>query len=157
MSTKIILTVEEDLTEAERDKLRGLLRDAFYEFAGARTPARVYVADRYPVTDGTPFPVGPRREAKIAEVETRITLARKLHHATFALESTFDPPREYPVLESYSDMDARAVPVAQAMVTKAYRITSPTNSTEPDATGFSDDPTIPRSDPSAPTRISVKV
>ncbi len=122
MSTKIIMTLEETLTDAERDKLRGLLQDAFYEFAGSRTPARVYVAERYPANERTPYPIGPKREAKVAEVEQRIHLAQKLHQAAFTMEAVIDPPREFALLNSYAEGDAHAVVVGIAEVTKQYRV-----------------------------------
>jgi len=81
MITKIVLTVEDGLTEQEQTDLRYLLVDALGEFAARRTPAASYVETRYP-DDKHYFAY----DDKLAQVERRIVLARKLHNASLAFE-----------------------------------------------------------------------
>ena len=76
MPAKIILTVDDDITEEEQKDLQYLLSDALSEFATCRSPAKDYVANRYPGKDYL-----PDRLDKVAQVERRIDLARKLHNA----------------------------------------------------------------------------
>jgi hypothetical protein len=81
MATKIILTVDDGLTEEEIKDLTFLLSDALHDFAALRTPAIAYVRKRYPDQklnfDG---------EGKIMQVERRTWLAQKLHNAALAFE-----------------------------------------------------------------------
>jgi hypothetical protein len=81
MVTKIVLTVEDGLTEQEQTDLRYLLTDALGEFAARRTPAKEYVETRYP-DDKQYFAF----DDKLAQVERRNTLARKLHNAALHFE-----------------------------------------------------------------------
>jgi hypothetical protein len=81
MATKITLTVDEELTAQECKQLQTLMCDAFGEFASRRFPAEQYVDERYPVTnEGYSW---LNRPEKIKEVQSRIVLAKKLHHAVF--------------------------------------------------------------------------
>ncbi len=86
MPDKIVLTVDDGLTEQERTDLRYLLSDALGEFAGHRTPADDYVARRYPGPD-----YFPDREEKVAQVRRRNALARKLHGAALSFEVERQP------------------------------------------------------------------
>jgi hypothetical protein len=81
MPAKIILTVEDDISEEEQKDLQYLLSDALMEFATRRHPAKDYVANRYPDKD-TLF----NRLDKVAQVERRSDLARKLHNAALSPE-----------------------------------------------------------------------
>ena len=81
MATKIILTVDEGLTEQEITDLRFLLSDALGEFAAARTPAKEYVKGRYP--DEKEYYA---YDGKLAQVERRNLLAEKLHNAALRFE-----------------------------------------------------------------------
>jgi hypothetical protein len=83
MAMKIILTVDDGLTEQEQADLRYLLSDALGEFAARRTPAKAYVEERYP-DDKHYFAF----DDKLAQVERRNTLARKLHNAALHFEVT---------------------------------------------------------------------
>lgn len=90
MAMKIVLTVEEGLSQQEVDDLRYLLSDALGEFAARRTPARDYVENRYPGPD-----YYPDREEKIAQVARRCVLARKLHDASLGFEVVSDKRRRF--------------------------------------------------------------
>lgn len=79
MPTKIVLTVEEGLTEEEANDLRYLLTDALGEFADRRTPAQVYVEKRYPDLALLNVPTSAF-EAKCKQVERRNAIAKKLHN-----------------------------------------------------------------------------
>lgn len=86
MPTKITFTIEDDLTQAEIDKLRYLFADALYEFQAPRRDPIAYVQKRYPLQkpDGTPTGtryVGEKRDEKIAEVSMRTALAEVLRNA----------------------------------------------------------------------------
>jgi hypothetical protein len=91
MGTKIILTIEEELTEPECNDLQLLLCDALSEFATRRSPAAQYVDERYPATNEGYNWVN--RPEKVAQVQRRITLAQKLHKGVF--DHVIDPePRD---------------------------------------------------------------
>ena len=77
VNTKIVLTLDGPLTEQERTDLRYLLTDAFWEFTEARKGN--YVERRYP-TMPEEF-----KGKMVEQVERRVTLAHKLHHATFQM------------------------------------------------------------------------
>ncbi len=94
MATKIVLTVDEGLTQEEVDDLRYLLTDALGEFAARRTPARDYVEKRYVRTEADGVVVhtfGPKgTESKIEQVRRRCALARKLNLAAFGHQALDD-------------------------------------------------------------------
>jgi hypothetical protein len=79
MAAKIILTLEVDISEQEQKDLEYLISDALAEFATRRYPAKDYVDERYPKTNEGYNWVD--RTEKVAQVERRIDLARKLHNA----------------------------------------------------------------------------
>jgi len=87
MATKIILTVDDGLSGQEVRDLTYLFTDALQDFAVRRTPVRDYVRGRYPdqVNDMT-------KTGKIAHVERRIDLARKLHNAALG-HSVYEDPQ----------------------------------------------------------------
>lgn len=71
-----------DITLSEQDlrDMECLFSDAMWEFVkGARQNAHEYVNRRYPLIDGvhSAYPAGPRRDAKILEVERRTELASR--------------------------------------------------------------------------------
>jgi hypothetical protein len=76
MKTRIILSLEEGLTEQEKYDVKQLLVDALAEFYNERDPPEVYVAGRY--HDGYQ---DSRAPGKVKEVKRRIALALKLKHA----------------------------------------------------------------------------
>ncbi len=76
MPSKVIMVVDDGLSAQETDDLRYLLVDALGEFAVARTPAPDYVDRRYPGPD-----YYPDRAKKVAQVERRNSLAKKLHNS----------------------------------------------------------------------------
>lgn len=84
--SKLVMDLPE-LTEEQRCELRFLLADALDDFVHARAGgnARAYVDKRYPLpTCSTSYPEGPRREAKVDQVQRRIDLAKKLHNEALA-------------------------------------------------------------------------
>ncbi len=91
MATKIILTVDEELSTQDCDDLRYLFADALGEFASHRYPPEQYIEERYPSTnEGYNW---LDRKQKLEQVQRRVVLARKLHNA--ALTHVVDPePRE---------------------------------------------------------------
>ena len=77
MATKITLTLTDDLNEKQQHQLRGILKDAFHEFATKRYPSDVYVENRYPGMSDA------ERAEKSLQVSERSLLARSLHDAAF--------------------------------------------------------------------------
>ena len=102
MATKIVLTVGSGLTEQEQTDLRYLLTDALGEFAASRSPANEYVKSRYP-DDQRFFAY----DDKVAQVERRNTLARKLHNAALHFE-VVPCPSNCRMGHLYSDSSADA-------------------------------------------------
>jgi len=93
--TRIILTVEDDLTIEEIRWLRYTLADALSDFRRTRKnsergliDARAYVNERYPVTSGYDW---MDRDAKADQVHTRCQLAQKLHDAALGAEIETSP------------------------------------------------------------------
>lgn len=88
MPTKIIMTVDEDLTAQEVADLRYLLSDALGEFAAGRQDVDAYMAKRYPSDQG----MGEKwLETKHEQVLRRVRLARKLHNAALGHEVVKTP------------------------------------------------------------------
>lgn len=88
MATKIILTVDETLTAQETELLRHLLCDAFAEFQHHRFPVRAYVEQRYPDNGIAGCFTW---DEKTKEVQRRVDLAKKLHHAAFGMRIVDEP------------------------------------------------------------------
>lgn len=86
MATKIILKVDDGLTEQEQTDLRYLLTDALGEFASRRTPEVDYVRGRYPDLNTGPL------EDKIRQVMRRNLLAKKLHNAALTFRAVIEGP-----------------------------------------------------------------
>lgn len=86
MATKIILKVDDGLTEQEQTDLRYLLPDALGEFASRRTPEVDYVHGRYPDLNTGPL------EDKIRQVMRRNLLAKKLHNAALTFRVVIEGP-----------------------------------------------------------------
>jgi len=78
-SSKFVLTVEGGLTDQEVSDLRYLFADALREFAEARANPAAYVRSRYPNEKEL-----YAYDGKLAQVERRVDLARKLHHAAMS-------------------------------------------------------------------------
>lgn len=84
MATKIVLTIDDGLTESEANDLRYLLSDALGEFAASRLrggSAEAYVEGRYPGPD-----YYPDRTEKVEQVKRRIDLAKKMHNPALSFE-----------------------------------------------------------------------
>lgn len=112
VASKIILTVEDGLSRQEMDDLQYLFADALGEFAVRRTDARTYVENRYP---GADFLFN--HEEKIAQVERRIALAKKLHSA--ALQPEYEhvlPHKPVTVYAFYQFCDEDDLGAASALL-----------------------------------------
>ncbi len=81
-ATKIVLTVDGGLTEQDVSDLRHLLADALSEFAATRANPAEYVRQRYPDNKEDFYAF----DGKLAQVERRVDLARKLHDAALNVE-----------------------------------------------------------------------
>jgi hypothetical protein len=90
MATKIILTIDDGLSQQEIDDLRYLFSDAFGEFATRRWPPDDYVEQRYPGKDV--YPPGPRRIEKIVQVQRRVALAQRVNTAAHTFETVHVGP-----------------------------------------------------------------
>lgn len=77
MATKIVLMLSDDLNEKQQHQLRGILMDAFHEFATKRYPSDVYVDNRYPGMSAA------ERGDKVLQISERSQFARSLHAAAF--------------------------------------------------------------------------
>lgn len=75
MQTKIVLTIDGDLTNKEEEDLRFLLSDALAEFIEKRTPPEVYVRRKYD------FSSPATHAMKTDQVHRRVLLAMKLRTA----------------------------------------------------------------------------
>lgn len=75
MATRIIIKVDETLSDRELEFLRYLLSDAVAEFTDAREPVLSYVQRRYPN-----WPV-EQQAMKVSQVMDRVALAKKLKGA----------------------------------------------------------------------------
>lgn len=92
MATTITLTLTDNLTPEQQHELKGILHDAFAEFAGHRGPTpEAYVAKRYPDNEGYKW---LDREKKIEQVRRRIYTALALHKASFDVIFTITEPSE---------------------------------------------------------------
>lgn len=78
MKTKVILTIDANLTNRQRNALRVLFNDAFGEFVAARSPIAAYVDKRY-------ADWGARRSEKVEQVMMRCQLAKLVHDAEMAI------------------------------------------------------------------------
>lgn len=90
VNTKIVLTVNRELTDKERWNLQYLFNDALSEFADRREPVEDYVKERYRGTPPKPSGFG----SKVEEVKARIALAREIRLNTGRLVCTFEEERE---------------------------------------------------------------
>ena len=92
-NARIILPVEGDLSEEEERLLRLTMLDAFHMFYVSRERyggVAGYVDKAYPVGghggEGGVYDDPEERAAKVARVERRIALAKRLHVAAFAFK-----------------------------------------------------------------------
>lgn len=77
MSTTVTFTLDEDLSQEEKDHLRGVMCDALYEFHAHRGPSpEEYVNKRYPDDQRYAW---LDREKKVRETSERRILSTKLH------------------------------------------------------------------------------
>jgi len=83
MISRLILTLDRQLSVEERDTLRYLISDALAEFASHREPAKEYVDKRYPNVEGYAW---LDRDKKVQQVYGRTKLARSLHNAALGVE-----------------------------------------------------------------------
>lgn len=88
MATKIVLTVDEGLTEQEVNDLRYLFADALAEFQTARFPVRDYVERRYPDNGIAGCFTW---DEKTRQVQSRVTLAQKMHNPVLQLQVVPEP------------------------------------------------------------------
>lgn len=86
MPTKIVLTVDETLSEDEKKIVSMTLLDAFGEFAARRTPELDYVQNRYPHLIMRESDLGQEFNVKVNQVMRRNVLAKKLHGAAFSVK-----------------------------------------------------------------------
>ena len=103
MATRIILTVDEDLTAEEVCALNNMLGDAVWEFAGMRRDAEAYVNKNY---KSDAVYAGEARVRKIAQVEQRVALALKVHGALLGQTRAerIEPPAEEVEVEGLPDL-----------------------------------------------------
>jgi len=129
MPTKIVLTVDDGLTQQEIDDLHYLLVDALGEFASARSPAEQYVEKRYVRREADGIVVhtfgeeGNRK--KVEQVKRRVALAKKLHNPALHVETeSVTPHGVMPAHEYYetcSEDDRTAMNAAAELLEMQFQ------------------------------------